>query len=129
MSAHRTPRVERTTVPGFDPVIYARLMAHFHALPSGAGDERWLLLEAAHVVGQTRFVPHFETHGRMLQLAWRRRDWREVAGQALRLLLVPLGHLSGRLPIGNPGSASVSAFRPMALRPDIAQAIALASLR
>ena len=29
------------------------------------------------------------------------------------ILLVPLGHLSGRLPLGNPGRATVSAFAPM----------------
>ncbi|MFD2377205.1 DUF3703 domain-containing protein [Ottowia pentelensis] len=47
----------------------------------------------------------------------RTRDWPEVAGQLLRLALVPLGHLSGRLPIGNPGRATVSAFEPCLCAP------------
>ena len=41
----------------------------------------------------------------MLALAARERDVRETAGQLFRILLVPLGHLSGRLPLGNPGRA------------------------
>lgn len=120
-------RTESNALPGFDPAIYARLLSRFEALPITATRERWLLLEATHVVGQTRFQPHLETHWRMLGQAWGTRDAREVAGQVLRLLLVPLGHLTGRLPIGNPGRANVSAFRPMAMRADIAKAIAQAT--
>src|SRR3546814_19744266 len=37
-------------------------------------------------------------------------DWREAAGQATRLFLIPLGSFTGRLPIGNSGRAHVSAF-------------------
>ncbi len=122
-----TMRTEPTAVPGFDPVIYARLLSRLHALPATATRERWRLLEAAHVVGQTRFRPHLETHWLMLGQAWRTRDAREGAGQVLRLLLVPLGHLTGRLPIGNPGRSQVSALRPMAVRADIAEAIAQAA--
>lgn len=120
-------RTEPTAVPGFDPVIYARLLSRFDALPATATCERWRLLEAAHVVGQTRFRPHLATHWLMLGQAWRTRDASEMAGQVLRLLLVPLGHLTGRLPIGNPGRSQVSAFRPMAVRADIAEAIAQAT--
>jgi hypothetical protein len=42
-----------------------------------------------------------------------------VSGQVLRIALVPLGHLLGRLPRGNTGAANVSAFAPMAIAPDI----------
>jgi len=49
----------------------------------------------------------------MLRVAWSSGDGREVRGQLLRLALVPLGHLMGRLPLGNTGGASVSAFQPM----------------
>ena len=37
----------------------------------------------------------------------------------LRLALLPLGHLIGRLPQGNPGRATVGAFRPMPVRPEL----------
>ena len=76
-------------------------------------------LERAHVLGQNDFGPHLRVHLRMLHVGWRSHDWHEVRGQVLRIALVPLGHLLGRLPRGNTGAASVSAFAPMAIAPDI----------
>lgn len=75
--------------------------------------QRWRLLMAAHVAGQYRLRLHWDSHARMLDQAWRERDLREVAGQLLRLALVPLGHALQRLPAGNVGRATVSAFAPM----------------
>ena len=103
----------------FDPAVFDRLLALSAAPGAWPSEERWRYLEAAHVVGQTRFVPHLKTHARMLALAWHTRDWPEVAGQMLRLALVPLGHTLGRLPLGNPGRSNVSAFRPFAVREDL----------
>ncbi|MBL0919892.1 MAG: DUF3703 domain-containing protein [Hydrogenophaga sp.] len=101
-----------------------RLQAVFDELiqqSARAPDARqaWLYLEAAHVVGQLRLRPHVRSHWHMLRLAARTGDAPEVLGQLFRLALVPLGHLSGRLPIGNPGRANVSAFEPMAVRPEL----------
>lgn len=76
--------------------------------------------------GAGQLGAHVKTHVLMLGLAWRTRDWGECAGQGLRLVLVPLGHMFRRLPIGNPGRANVSAFASMPVRDDIASAIALA---
>lgn len=70
-------------------------------------------LERAHVLGQRFFVPHTLTHWWMLRVGWAQRDAKEIAGQVLRLALTPLGHLTGRLPLGNTGGANVSAFKPM----------------
>ena len=39
----------------------------------------------------------------------------------MRLALVPFGYILGMLPQGNPGRATVSAFAPMPVRPDLAQ--------
>lgn len=47
------------------------------------------------------------------------RGW----GQLFRIALVPLGHLTDRLPLGNPGKAGVSAFESMLVSPDILQLI------
>ncbi len=94
--------------------LYRRLLRGYQALPAHTPlEERWTWLMAAHVVGQMRLGLHFDSHLRMLALAWRTRDWREVGGQALRLALVPVGHALGRLPTGNVGRATVNAFRPM----------------
>lgn len=79
------------------------------------------LLQRAHVLGQRDIGPHLRVHLLMLLAAWALRDGRELRGQLLRLVLTPIGHLSGRLPIGNTGTSDVSAFKPMALPPDVAQ--------
>jgi hypothetical protein len=89
-----------------------------------AGDLRtsFALLERAHVLGQRRLGRHLRVHGWMLKVGWALRDWREVRGQLLRLALTPLGHLTGRLPIGNTGGANVSAFASMPI-PDELRAL------
>ncbi len=108
----------------FDPATHLRLLQQADA--AGSSAQAWLLLEAAHVLGQLHLRPHWQTHVRMLALAWRSADGSETMGQLLRLALVPLGHLSRRLPAGNPGRATVSAFTPLPVRPEIAQLIARA---
>jgi hypothetical protein len=86
-----------------------------------AGDVQnsFALLEQAHVLGQSDFVPHLRVHWQMLRIGWARRDRREVLGQLVRIALVPVGHLLGRLPAGNTGGANVSAFKPMDISPEL----------
>jgi hypothetical protein len=88
-----------------------------------AGETRaaFALLERAHVLGQRDFGRHVMVHLSMLRVAWTMKDTREVRGQLLRLFLVPLGHLTGRLPAGNTGGSNVSAFAPMAIPPELAR--------
>ena len=71
------------------------------------------------MLGQTDFGPHLRVHLGMLRVAWLLRDGRELRGQLMRLVLTPIGHLSGRLPLGNTGASNVSAFAPMAIPPDV----------
>ncbi|WP_010410025.1 DUF3703 domain-containing protein [Citromicrobium sp. JLT1363] len=82
-------------------------------------EEAWLHLERAHVVAQDRLGPHCASHLRMLKVAWRTRDWREVHGQIFRLSLAPIGNITGRLPTGNSGRSNVSAFARMEIEPEI----------
>lgn len=105
----------------FDVTTHARLIQEARA--AGSTERAWMWLEAAHVVGQLHFKLHWQTHAYMLGLAWRTRDWPETAGQLFRLAMVPFGHLSGRLPLGNPGRSTVSAFEPMSVRPELAALI------
>lgn len=79
----------------------------------------WLALEATHVVGQPALGLHWRSHVHMLRLAWHEGNRPEVAGQLLRLMLTPVGHAVGRLPAGNTGRSSVSAFSPMTPHPAI----------
>jgi len=114
-------RIETRAVRPFDHATFARLIQG--ARLAGTTEQAWLYLEAAHVLGQLHIKPHLHTHAHMLRLALRSRDWAEAAGQVLRLALVPLGHLSGRLPLGNPGRSNVSAFAPLPVRPELAELI------
>lgn len=82
-------------------------------------NEAFTHLERAHVLGQRQFLPHMQVHLWMLRIGWARRDVREVAGQVARLFLTPLGHMTGRLPLGNTGGANVSAFQPMPITPEL----------
>lgn len=75
--------------------------------------EAWHYLEHAHILSQPVSRLHLHAHAVMLAFAISRREWREARGQVLRLMLVPLGALLGRIPLGNTGRASVSAFLPM----------------
>lgn len=87
----------------------------------GIGDWRtaWYHLERAHILAQPRLRLHMDSHVAMLTFAFSRRDVREISGQLLRIALVPLGALSGRLPGGNTGRARVSAFIPMPVPEDL----------
>jgi hypothetical protein len=80
-------------------------------------------LERAHVLGQLDLVPHLRVHWQMLRVGWAAGDRREIRGQVMRIALVPVGHLFGRLPVGNTGGANVSAFKPMAVAPELKRLI------
>ncbi|WP_101048970.1 DUF3703 domain-containing protein [Macromonas nakdongensis] len=103
----------------FDAHTFERLSQAYQRLGHHDVAQAWHLLEAMHVLGQTRLLPHARSHCFMLGLAWRTRDLSELGGQFLRLLLVPLGHLLGRLPLGNTGRANISAFQPMTVTPKL----------
>lgn len=96
--------------------VFASAKASYRAgdLPAAFG-----LLERAHLLGQNRLGPHWTVHVWMLRVGWRRGDGREVAGQLLRLVLTPLGHLTGRLPAGNTGGSNISPFATLPVPPDV----------
>jgi Protein of unknown function (DUF3703) len=85
--------------------------------PSSKPEQLWDLLCAAHIAGQFVFMLHIRTHLAMFSHAVHERQLGEVAGQLLRLALVPLGHLVRKLPAGNSGRANVSAFVAMDITP------------
>jgi hypothetical protein len=93
--------------------LFTQLMRGFSEENAAAPDDRWAWLEAAHVVGQQELALHWASHAAMLRLALQTRDLPEAAGQVLRLALVAPGHFLRRLPAGNTGRATVSAFAPM----------------
>jgi hypothetical protein len=75
-------------------------------------------LERAHILSQRHTGPHARVHLDMLRVGWKRRDAREVLGQAVRTLAAIV---FSRLwvPIGNTGGSNVSALRPMPVPDDL----------
>lgn len=102
-----------------DALISAEMRRYRAARAEDDVQAAWIALERIHIVAQPFFAPHLPSHWRMLAFAFALRDWRETAGQLIRIALVPFGSLTGRLPVGNTGRARVSAFRPMPIAPDL----------
>lgn len=107
-----------------DQVTHARLISS--ARHADTSDLAWRFLEAAHVLGQMNVRLHLRTHAAMFGLAWRTLNRRELVGQAFRLVLVPLGHLTQRLPEGNPGTSGISAFQALPVRDELTALISQA---
>jgi len=93
--------------------LYKQLMQGFAESKGQDIEGRWRWLMAAHIVGQHHFPLHWHNHRAMLSFALATRDYPEIFGQLFRLSLVPVGHLIGKLPAGNIGRATVSAFKRM----------------
>ena len=79
----------------------------------------WHHLERAHILSQPLAGLHVRTHASMFAAAARRRDRRELIGQAFRIVVAGPGSLTGRYPAGNTGGADVSAFAPMPVPEDL----------
>lgn len=94
-------------------LIAEELTAFVAARRAGNKEAAWRALELAHIVAQPYLGLHLAGHWAMLAYALHTRDGSEAWGQCLRLALVPLGAITGRLPVGNTGRSHVSAFRPM----------------
>lgn len=105
------------------------LSAASAAQHEGRLSDSWALLERAHILSQPVLVDHLRVHVAMLGFAIRQRNAREVTGQALRLILAPLGHLTGRIPWGNGGRSTVSPFAAAPLPEDIAALYAAAGVK
>ncbi|MBA4046869.1 MAG: hypothetical protein C0471_21035 [Erythrobacter sp.] len=86
--------------------------------------DAWHYLERAHILSQQVLWLHLHVHAVMLAFALSGREWQEARGQVLRLMLAPLGALLGRIPLGNTGRASVSAFVPMPIPEELRQILA-----
>ena len=97
------------------PLVYERLVRGFGQTDAASSplEERWAWLMAAHVIGQHDMALHFDSHRRMLAFARETHDRRELAGQLLRIVLLPFGHLLGRIPLGNIGRSTVGVTQAM----------------
>ena len=82
----------------------------------------WIALQRAHVLGQRGAIAHTIAHWNMLKLAWKQRDFREVRGQLMPVLLaVPLTLLYGQMRSLRAGKAIVDDAERMSIPEDIQQ--------
>lgn len=109
----------------FEQLRYASQAPSIHS-PS-AYESIWELLCAAHIAGQHVFSLHLRTHSAMLSFAWQHKQYAEVSGQLFRLALVFVGHAIQRLPTGNPGRATMNAFKPVPVPPHLQRLISEAA--
>ncbi|MHA6316588.1 DUF3703 domain-containing protein [Altererythrobacter sp. CAU 1778] len=115
--------MDSNTIPSRDAFLAEEYRRAAKATDEQNFEEAWHHLERAHVVAQDRLGPHCVSHWRMLELAWRTRDWRELLGQIFRLSLAPIGNITRRLPIGNSGRSNVSAFARLEIEPEISRVL------
>jgi hypothetical protein len=107
-----------------EQLIAQELTAYRAARAAGDLLAAWAALERGHILSQPYLGPHLANHWTMFGFAVDQRDWREAIGQLARFALVPLGALTGRVPIGNTGRSNVSAFKPMPIPADLRDAMA-----
>ena len=94
-------------------------LAAAHAAIAAADSERaFYHLARAHILGQRYTWQHVRVHWLMLRLGASLHDWREVAGQASRMLAATFFSRIW-VPIGNTGRADVSAMKPMPIPQDL----------
>lgn len=110
-------------------LIWVEQAAYRAARSSGDVEAAWEALKTIHILSQRIVGPHWSSHVAMLRFALAQHDWREIAGQLLRLALVPLGNATGRLPVGNHGRARASPFAPMPIPEHLTARLANASIQ
>jgi hypothetical protein len=96
----------------------AELDAADAAITEGRVEAAFRHLERAHILGQRDTGGHVRVHWLMLQLGASIGDWREVVGQALRIVAAALFSRIW-VPLGNTGRANVSAMKPMPIPEDL----------
>ena len=93
------------------------------AKQAGDHEAAWTALEREHILGQGFLWLHVRSHVAMLKFAVTQGEIGEAIGQFVRLVLAPLGNVTGRLPWGNTGRSNVSAFTPMPYPDDLAEVL------
>lgn len=86
----------------------------------GRLDAAWACFEAAHILGQRHTGRHVLVHVEMLGFACRSKDWRESAGQLLRIVAAAVGTWIW-VPKGNTGRSNVGSLRQMPIPDDLKQ--------
>ncbi|XGV97575.1 MAG: DUF3703 domain-containing protein [Leptolyngbya sp. BL-A-14] len=111
-----------------EEIVKAVLQEHFDAelrqaktaIAAQDFETAWIALQRAHILGQRDAVAHTIAHWNMLKLAWKQRDFREVSGQLMPVLLaIPLTFLYGQMRSPRGGKANVNDSKQMSIPEDI----------
>lgn len=100
------------------PFYHAEIASARKARLQGQVDQAYHHLERAHILSQRYALPHTATHLRMLALAWRTGDPRELLGQLTRVVAALIFSRIW-VPLGNTGRANVSPLKPMPIPEDL----------
>lgn len=103
------------------PYVEAEINLAEQAHAAGHASKAFTHLENAHVLGQNSTRLHVRTHWLMLRWSVRERQWRELTGQLLRMVGAATKTAVGLVPTGNTGGANVSPFKPMPVKPELAE--------
>lgn len=95
----------------------------------GEFEKAYRHLERAHVLGQAMTREHTRVHLRMLALAWKMRDVREIFGQLIRIVGAATKTPFGIYPTGNTGGANVWFFERMPVPGDLQQLLDRAKIK
>lgn len=85
----------------------------------GDYDQAFKHFERAHILGQYFIVPHTQSHWWMLKIGLKRKDFKEIVGQLIRIPGGIVGSAIGVLPTGNTGGANISAFKKLPVPDDL----------
>jgi len=75
-------------------------------------------LERGHILGQRNYIPHVFNHYWMFKVGVKQRDFREVLGQVIRMIMSVFS-LINLVPLGNTGRARISPIKPMPISSDL----------
>jgi hypothetical protein len=76
-------------------------------------------LSRAHIISQLHTFSHLHVHWIMLMYSIKRKEYSEMSGQILRLLVTLPGHMLGRVPYGNTGWSDVGLTQELPLPDDL----------
>ena len=104
--------------PALRDAYEAELGAADTATAGGKVEVAFHHLERAHILSQRHTTEHVRVHWRMLRLGASVGAWREVIGQATRIVAAAMFSRIW-VPTGNTGRANVSALKPMSVPDDL----------
>lgn len=76
-------------------------------------------LGRAHILSQNSWFRHFYIHFLMFEYSWRRKDYKEVRGQILRMIVTIPGHMLKKVPKGNTGWSSIGLNQVLPIPTDL----------